>query len=67
MTKDDFITKYQHELYGLLIAAITEREKDEMVTSPKDYERKGRFLVAQVQRAKGLLDRMFSDMNGVKP
>ena len=65
MTKDAFVSIYQDELVGLLLAAFSMDDRARGMADT-NMVHQGRFLRDTMIRAKKLLDRIFTDLDASK-
>lgn len=64
MTKDVFIARYLDETVGLLVGAFSHASASRQHKLADDsYAADGKFMIAQMQRARALLGRMWDDLN----
>ncbi len=66
MSRDAFIAKHLDELIGLLVGAFAQQTKTTHKINEQAWADDGKFMMAQMKRARDLLGRMWDDLNPAK-
>ena len=63
MPKETFVAKYLDEMVGLLVGSFSASEQTSHKMGEAHWAADGKFMIAQMQRAKALLGRMWEEMH----
>ena len=66
MSRDAFIAKHLDELVGLLVGAFGAATKNQHQANTNSWADDGKFMIAQMKRARELLGKMWDDLNPKK-
>lgn len=66
MTRDQFIAKHMDEMIGLLVGSFAQKGRTSHKMGEDSWAEDGKFMIAQMQRAKALLGRIWDDLQPAK-